>query len=104
MSQFDVYYNEFPRTLSEIPFVVDVQSELLSELATRVVVPLENIPPNHSPIGRLNPIFEIQGRRLILLPTEITSVPSKVLGPLVTNLGDQRDRIISAIDFALYGR
>ena len=86
MTQFDVYYNEFPRTLSEIPYVVDVQSESLSDLATRVVVPLENLPPNHQPIGRLNPIFEIQGRRVILLPTEITSVPADVLGPIVGNL------------------
>ena len=40
MPQFDVYRNENPGTCEEFPFLVDVQAELLEELATRVVVPL----------------------------------------------------------------
>ena len=38
--QFDIDENPSPRMNDIYPFVVDVQSNLLSALATRVVVPL----------------------------------------------------------------
>jgi len=38
--QFDVFENPSPRTRDAYPYVVDVQSDLLSSLATRMVVPL----------------------------------------------------------------
>ena len=38
--QFDIYENPSPRMRDVYPFVVDVQSNLLSALATRMVVPL----------------------------------------------------------------
>ncbi|MDO8318030.1 CcdB family protein [Rhodoferax sp.] len=42
--QFDVYANPSPRMRDVYPYVVDVQSDLLSALATRMVVPLA-VPP-----------------------------------------------------------
>ena len=103
MSQFDVHQNAISKS-QDIPFVLDVQSELLSDLETRIIVPMEAIPADHSAIKRLNPIFEIQGRRVILVPTEIATVPKTDLGEVVANLGNHRDIIISAIDFSLFGR
>lgn len=38
--QFDVHENPSPRMRDAYPYVVDVQSDLLSSLATRMVVPL----------------------------------------------------------------
>lgn len=38
--QYDVYPNPSPRMRDIYPFVVDVQSDLLKALATRMVVPL----------------------------------------------------------------
>ena len=38
--QFDVYDNPSPRMREHYPFVVDIQSDLLGSLATRMVVPL----------------------------------------------------------------
>ena len=38
--QFDVFENPSLRTRDAYPYVVDVQSYLLSSLATRMVVPL----------------------------------------------------------------
>jgi toxin CcdB len=48
-------------------YIVDVQADLLSHLSTRVVVPLlpeESVP---KPIGELNPVFEVLGKRYILV-------------------------------------
>ena len=38
--QYDVYPNPSPRMRHEYPYLVDIQSDLLSSLATRMVVPL----------------------------------------------------------------
>ncbi len=38
--QFDVFENPSPRMRDVYPYVVDVQSDLLSSLATRMVVPM----------------------------------------------------------------
>ena len=40
MAQFDVYRNSSLDTRERIPYLLDIQHDLLSGLATRVVVPL----------------------------------------------------------------
>ena len=40
MAQFDVHRNSDAATREHSPYILDVQSNLLSHLATRVVVPL----------------------------------------------------------------
>src|SRR5664279_2068385 len=40
MTAYSVFENPNPRTKAVVPFLLDVQSELLSTLGTRVVVPL----------------------------------------------------------------
>jgi len=43
MAQFDVCTNPNPASAKRIPYLLDVQSDLLSSLATRVVVPLATL-------------------------------------------------------------
>lgn len=61
--------------------VVDVQSDLLNPTSTRVVVPLIEMPDlmGGQP-GRLTPSFEIEGRRVMLLPLQMAAVPLRELG------------------------
>ncbi len=40
MSQFDVYINPSPSTRDVFPYIVDVQSPVITELSTRIVIPL----------------------------------------------------------------
>ena len=40
MTQFDVHINPNPATRKAIPYLLDVQADLLDTLATRVIVPL----------------------------------------------------------------
>lgn len=38
VAQFDVYLNPSPRSREEIPFVVDIQSDLLADLNARLAI------------------------------------------------------------------
>lgn len=61
--------------------VVDVQSDLLNPTSTRVVVPfvaateLAGAQP-----GRLTPVFEVDGQRVMLLPLQMAAIPLRELG------------------------
>jgi toxin CcdB len=45
MAQFTVHQNKNPHTRSSIPFLLDIQNDLLRDLETRVVVPLRPARP-----------------------------------------------------------
>ena len=40
MAQFDVYTNPSKHTKKAYPYILDIQHELISDIATRMVVPL----------------------------------------------------------------
>lgn len=104
MAQFDVYRNPNPATRNRIPFLLEVQAPLLEPLATRIVVPL--CKPDvvaGKPAERLNPQFELEGRKLVMLTQELAGVPRKALGENVGSLAAERNEIIAALDFAFTG-
>lgn len=103
MAQFDVYQNPNARTRNEFPYLVDVQSDLLSGLTIRVVVPLVRLKSLGQPLSRLNPGFLVKDQDLALATTHIAGVPKTVLGPVVANLAHSRDTIIAAIDVVITG-
>jgi len=43
MAQFDVYTNLNPVTKRTIPYLLDIQTDLLNNLTTRVVIPLYSV-------------------------------------------------------------
>jgi toxin CcdB len=100
MARFDVYLNRNPETSSYIPYLLDVQAELLDVLATRVVVPLYTLSSMPKPARHLNPVFEINGERLVLSTAELAGVPMGILGEVVVcNVASHRDKTIAALDF-----
>ncbi len=104
MAQFDVYRNANPASRARLPYLLDVQSDLLEPLATRIVVPL--CKPellSGKPAERLNPAFQVEGRKLLMLTPEIAGVPRKALGERVTSLAAERAAIIAALDLAITG-
>ena len=103
MPQFDVYRNRNPRSRRSIPYLLDVQSDLLTALSTRVVVPLIKVSEAGKPLTRLNPRFRIKGTTVIMSTAELAGVPTKLLGDPVVSLRTQRDEIISALDFLITG-
>ncbi len=104
MAQFDVYRNPNPATRNRIPFLLDVQAPLLEALATRIVVPLcKPDAVGGKPAERLNPQFELEGRKLVMLTQELAGIPRRALGELAGNLATERNEIVAALDLALTG-
>jgi toxin CcdB len=98
MAQFDVY-----ESASGGGYLLDVQSDIMRDLGTRIVVPLmpaRRVPP---PLRRLHPQFTINGHPTVLATHLMAAVPSAELRRRVGNLGGERYSILGAIDFLLTG-
>ena len=103
MAQFDVHRNPNPDSNRDIPYLLDIQSDLLDTLATRVVAPLVEYTSMPRPAHHLNPVFEVCGERFVLSTAEVAGVPKSALGEVVENFDAHRDEIIRAIDFLIAG-
>lgn len=103
MGQFTVHRNANARTRAEVPFLLDVQSDLLSVLATRVVVPLYRIEALGGGLDRLTPVLRFQDRDLVAMVPELAGVPLRALGPPVGDLAGARSEVLGAMDLLLTG-
>ena len=101
MARFDVFRNA-ART-RDVPYLLDVQADLLGHLRTRVVVPLPPLAAFGTPLRRLNPVFEIEGGPHVMATSELVTVDRGMLGALVGSLGEHHFAIVNAVDFVLQG-
>lgn len=72
----------------EVGYIVDVQSDLLSDLKTRVVVPLKPKSEFPQPADRLNPIIQIGDKDWVLLPQFLATVAVSEIGEKVGEFED----------------
>ena len=104
MAQFTVCRNKNPQTSAVVPFLLDIQNDLLSDLETRVVVPL---CPFSSMKGKtvrtLMPVLDIEGERFVMLTPQMAGIPKREVGAPVLQLDQYRSEIIAAVDFLLTG-
>lgn len=103
MRQFDVLHNPHPETASWAPYLLVLQSDLLSELRTTVVAPLVRPADFGRPAQVLNPVFEVRGEPLVLSTAELAGVSAPILGEKVASLAGRRNEIIAAIDLLFTG-
>ena len=103
MAQFDVYENQNQETNQAIPYLLDVQAELLKNLATRVVVPLITASAMGKAVKHLHPQFEIRRAAVFMSTAELAGVPVRILGEKVGSLKDRRNEIIAALYFLFTG-
>lgn len=103
MAQFDVYDNPNPESKESVPYLLDVQSELLNHLATRVVVPLLAASAMGKPASHINPRFTIRRSAVVMSTAELAGVSLHALGDKVTSLKERREEIIAALDFLFTG-
>ena len=101
MAQFDVHRNKGALRAS-IPFVVIVQSSLFDRYRRRMVVPLvlrSALPADAMTVGsRMNPLFTVEGRQLVLHPLDMVSVARDQLGEQVSSLAEHGQAIADALD------
>lgn len=104
MGQFCAYKNPNPATRAQYPFLLDVQSDLLSELRTTVVIPMtpSKLAAPMS-LTRLNPGIVIDGKTFTVMTQEIAGVDRIKLGDQAYDLSSYRSEIIAALDFVLSG-
>ena len=103
MAQFDVHLNPNPDTRTSIPYLLDVQSDLLDTLTTRVVAPLILAEEMGLAAKHLNPQFKIKGVAVVMSTAELAGIPNRALGEKVASLKNKRDEIITALDFLFTG-
>nr|CAA6823666.1 MAG: Plasmid maintenance protein CcdB [uncultured Thiotrichaceae bacterium] len=102
MAQFDVYHNINPATQEQIPYLLDVQTDLINVVQTRVVVPLE-ICGSFAPAARLSPVFQIEGVTVAMSTPELAGVHLRSLGDFVCSLSEKRQEIMGALDLLFSG-
>ncbi|MDF3934318.1 CcdB family protein [Pseudomonas citronellolis] len=102
MRQFDLYRNPSPRSREDIPLLLDVQSDLLAALNTRMVIPLSR-GKGLAGISRLMPEITVEGEQLLLLTPQMAGISRRDLGEPVGNLEHLRPDIIAAIDLLITG-
>jgi len=104
MAQFAIHHNPNPATRARFPLLLDVQSPLLDDLATCVVVPLAPAAPRSAaPIARLMPVLEIGAEHYVMVTPQLAGVPRKTLGPVAGDATAHRAAIIAALDLLLTG-
>lgn len=104
MRQFDVYANPSKATRKAYPFIVDIQSNIISDIATRIVVPLgRKADFKNEELKGLTSAVTYEGEDLLLLIPQVASIPTTALKDPVGSLSHLRDKIIAALDFAITG-
>ena len=105
MSRFDVFRNTGEHA-AVVPFLLDVQSEVLSSLDTRVVIPLrrrDSLPAIRFP-ANLMPEVVVDGVECLLETPKLAAVPVRLLKDQpVTALTNNQFEITAALDFLFQG-
>jgi toxin CcdB len=103
MKQFDLYENTDPESHGRYPYFVDVQTDLLNALNSRVVIPISAVHDANDFPKNLCPIVEIRNQKYVLLTHQITTVSASYLTQKEGSLLLNRSEMISALDFLLTG-
>lgn len=98
MARFDLY-----PALSGPGYVLDVQSDLLTDLNTRVVVPVLPARLAPRPAAILNPVFDLGDEPHVMVTQFLSAIPAGRLKDTRLSLKDQSDRITRALDFLYQG-
>jgi len=103
MAQYDVYENTNHDTCEIFPYLLDIQADVLSDLPTRVVVPLVLSSVLNKTIPILTPQFKIFETEVRMVTPQLVGVQMHLLGPRICSLKDQRGEIIAALDLLVTG-
>lgn len=104
MGQFCAYKNSNRGTRAQYPYLLDIQSDLLSELKTTIVIPLspaKTAAPMR--LSTLNPSLNLGNETFIAITQDIAGIDRNQLGAKACDLSAYRAEIIAAVDFVLFG-
>jgi toxin CcdB len=102
--QFDVYLNPSPKMRDRYPYIVDIQSDLLSGLATRMVMPLAISALSSDEVPRrLCPSIVVKGQMHLLVPFEAAPLDKRFLKRRIASIRECASDIVSAADAVMSG-
>ena len=76
MARFDVRANLNRSSRARVPYLVELQADLLAGISTRLVAPLVPAARFGPPASRLNPVFRIGGRNFVM---DTNAIPPPLL-------------------------
>jgi len=100
--QFDVVRNPDPEDTPHRPYLIILQSDLISGLRATVVAPVVT-RREVTGASRLNPLVVVDGQEYWLAIHELFAVDRRALGRTVASLDAEHDGIMAAIDFLFLG-
>lgn len=104
MAQWDVFVNPSVRSREDIPYLVDLQSNLLDALPSRLVAPLARTRLTPEGVPRaLCPVFNIDGASVVLLPHEAGPIEARLLKRRTASLLTQAHEVVAALDALVSG-
>ena len=98
MARYDIY-----KAKGRKGYLLDIQSDLLDALNTRVVVPLMPLNVSPKPADRLNPVFLVGRKEHVMVTQFLSAVPVIILTSPAGNLAEYHSQIIAAIDMLTQG-
>jgi toxin CcdB len=96
-------YDVFAASRVEGGYLLDVQSDLLDHFKTRVVIPLLPVAMAPPMMRKLHPVFDINGRKLVMATHLIATVSTSELGESRLNLTRHHEEIVAALDMLFQG-
>lgn len=103
MARFEVRANLNRATRARVPYLLELQADMLAALDTCLVAPLVPAAEFGPAATRLNPGFRIGNRDLVMDTALMAGVSRKLLGEKVASLRDRSAEILGAVDFLVSG-
>jgi toxin CcdB len=103
MAQFDVYTNPMADQRTRIPYWLDLQSDHIAQLGSRVIVPLRTLTSMGPRIDGLQPLVTVGQQQLCADVPSVASFPARLLKTPHASITNQRHDLIAALDYLLSG-
>ncbi len=103
MARFDVRANLHRPSRERVPYLLELQTDLLVGLGTRLVAPLVPAAGFGPPASRLNPTVRVGSRNFVMDTALIAGIPASQLGDRVASLGERGADLLGALDFLISG-
>lgn len=104
MRQFCVYPNPNAATRTAYPYLLNVQSDLIEGIGSRIMVPLA---PGDvfkgKRLGSLMPMLRIEGADCVMLTAQASGMSVRGFGSEVADLSHERAAIMGALDMLISG-
>lgn len=104
MQQFAAYRNRHPDKAKVYPYLLNVQSDLVDETGTRVMVPL--FAPKRGRLPgppTLMPVLDVNGEALVMMTPLLAGIDLAEAGNFAADLTSQRATILAALDILVSG-